>query len=70
MADLSTLKGELKNDPQASHKFQSELLDILRENAVDTQAPKVISALGLDEIDPEKIDFEAGPSVALLVKTQ
>jgi hypothetical protein len=70
MADLSTLKSELKNDPQASHKFQSELLDILRENAVDTQAPKVISALGLDEIDPEKIDFEAGPSVALLVKTQ
>jgi hypothetical protein len=70
MADLSTLKNDLKNDPQASRKFQSELLDVLKENAVDIHAPKVKSALGLDAIDPEKVDFEAGPAIALLVKTQ
>jgi hypothetical protein len=70
MADLSTLKIELKNNLQASHRFQSELLDILRENAVDTNMPEVKSALSLGVVDPDEMDFEAGPSIALLVKTQ
>jgi hypothetical protein len=70
MADLSTLKNKLEGDPQASRKFQSELLDILKDNAVDIDAPKVISALGLDQIDPKKADIDAGPSIPLSTKTQ
>jgi len=70
MTDLSALKDKLKDDPQASHKFQSELLDILKKNAVDIDEPKVISALGLDEIDPTKTDIDAGPSIALSTKTR
>lgn len=69
MTDLSTLKNKLKNDPQASHKFHSELLDILKTNAIDINEPRVISKLGLDEIDPKKMDIEAGPSIPLSVKT-
>jgi hypothetical protein len=70
MTDLSTLKNKLENDPQASRKFHSELLDILQEHAVDIHAAGVISKLGLGEIDPTKTDIDAGPSVPLSIKSQ
>jgi hypothetical protein len=70
MTDLSTLKNRLENDPHASHKFQSELLDILKKNAVNVNDPKVISELGLGEIDPKQTDMDAGPSIALSIKSQ
>jgi hypothetical protein len=69
MTDLSTLKNRLKNDPQASHKFHSDLLDILKENAVDINEPLVMSALGLEEIDPKQLEFDAGPTIPLSTKT-
>jgi hypothetical protein len=43
---------------------------MLTENVFAIHAPKVKSALGLNEIDPEKVDFEVGPSITLLAKTQ
>ena len=70
MTDLYTLKNKLKNDLQASHRFHSELLDILKKNAVDINEPKVITKLGLDEFDPKKMDMDAGPSIPLSTKTQ
>jgi hypothetical protein len=70
MADLSTLKNELKNDPQVSQKFHAELLDILKDNAVDIGEPRVRSALGLDWVGQQNADFDAGPSVPLSIKSQ
>ena len=70
MTDLSTLKNKLKNDPQASHKFQSELLDILKDNTVDMSDPRVISKLGLGELDQKEADIDAGPSIPLSIKTR
>ena len=70
MTDLSTLKNKLKNDPQASQKFHAELLDILKENAVDMNEPRVMTALGLGESDSKNAEIDAGPSIPLSIKSQ
>ena len=66
MSDLNSLKTKLQSDPAASRKFHTDFINLLKANGVNTDDPTVQQKLGLDKLNPAKMNVGAAQSTVVV----